>query len=48
MSSEPDQVSGRRVLDESPTAKAEEYLLLEDDGARFIGKVWEEFNLRMP
>jgi SEL1 protein len=52
-SSEPDQISGRRELDEGPAAtdgsapEADEDLLVEDDGPWYMGKAREEFNRRM-
>jgi hypothetical protein len=53
VSSEPDQISGRRELDESPATtdgsapEADEDLLVEDDGPWYMGKAREEFNRRM-
>jgi SEL1 protein len=52
-SSELDQISGQRELDESPAAtegsapEADEDLLVEDDGPWYMGKAREEFNRRM-
>jgi len=51
--SDPDQITGRRELDEGPattggsTPEADEDLLVEDDGPWYMGKAREEFNRRM-
>jgi hypothetical protein len=52
-SSDPDQITGRRELDEGPattgssTPEADEDLLVEDDGPWYMGKAREEFNRRL-
>jgi len=52
-SSDLDQITGRRELDEGPattggsTPEADEDLLVEDDGPWYMGKAREEFNRRM-
>lgn len=52
-SSDPDQITGRRELDEGPattggsTPAADEDVLIEDDGPWYMGKAREEFNRRM-
>jgi hypothetical protein len=52
-SSDPDQITGRRELDEGPvtaggsTPEAAEDHLVEDDGPWYMGKAREEFNRRM-
>lgn len=52
-STDPDQITGRRELDEGPattggsTPEADEDPLVEDDGPWYMGKAREEFNRRM-
>lgn len=57
MSSDSDQIAGRRELDEVPTVTAgstpgstpeiDEDLTFEDDGPWYMGKARDEFNRRM-
>lgn len=53
MSSDSDQIAGRRELDEGPVVaggsapEADDDLLVEDDGPWYMGKAREEFNRRM-
>jgi len=52
-SSDPDQITGRRELDEgpattgSPTPETDEDLPVDDDGPWYMGKAREEFNRRI-